>query len=206
MGMRSVELIQFLEVAPDFVEVGLLPGAEVELRYASENNFMNENIYGEFVRAFLHVGAAEKFERAIGALQRKRAGCRFLLLDCLRPRWAQWELWRRVEGTPEERYVANPERGSMHNFGVAVDLTVIDEAGAELDMGAGFDEFSERAEPRNEERLLAEGVLSATQVENRLLLRESMEEAGFFHIPHEWWHFDSEPDSAFVRANFAIVE
>jgi D-alanyl-D-alanine dipeptidase len=90
-------------------------------------------------------------------------------------------------------YVADPKIGSIHNYGFAVDLTLADAAGREVDMGTGFDDFTPLSEPRLEERFLAEGRLSDDQVTNRRLLRGVMEEAGFRHLPLEWWHFDAEP-------------
>ncbi len=201
-----LELYRFLENHHEFVEVGALEGVQIDLRYATENNFMNENIYGEFDRAFLHFHAAEKLQNALNLLRDQYPHLKLLLLDCLRPRSAQQKLWDKVVNTNQEKYVANPQRGSMHNFGVAIDLTLVDENGHELDMGAGFDEFTDKAEPRHEARLLQEGILQPAQIENRLILRNTMEAAGFFHLPHEWWHFDSESDSALVRSTFTIVE
>ncbi len=97
-------------------------------------------------------------------------------------------MWERVKNTPQRIYVASPERGSLHNYGVAVDVSLVDETGQELDMGTPVDFFGELAWPRYEKRFLREGKLSPAQVSNRLLLREVMCEAGFSPIEIEWWH------------------
>jgi D-alanyl-D-alanine dipeptidase len=114
-------------------------------------------------------------------------------------------LWDKVKGTHQEKYVADPDKGSMHNFGMAVDLTVIDEKGVPLDMGTGFDEFSDASQPSREDEFLANGTLSTRHITNRLILRHAMEASGFIQLPHEWWHFDAAP-KAHVRAHYQIVE
>src|SRR5215471_14798719 len=127
---------------PDYSDVSTLPNVHVELRYASENNFLGKNLYGDFHRCFLHRVAAEKFRRAARALVEKRPGWRLLVFDCLRPRSLQEKLFAAVKGTPRQQYVANPRSGSVHNYGFAIDLSLEDEQGREIDMGTGFDDFT----------------------------------------------------------------
>ncbi|QJR20836.1 hypothetical protein BREVNS_0086 [Brevinematales bacterium NS] len=98
-------------------------------------------------------------------------------------------MWAMVSNTEKAIYVANPAIGSLHNYGVAVDVSLLNEKGEELDMGTPVDYFGELAEPRYEKRFLAEGKLTREQVSHRLLLREVMREAGFQDIATEWWHF-----------------
>jgi D-alanyl-D-alanine dipeptidase len=197
--------LEFVLGSRDFVE--LTPGArwELDLRYASTNNFVGVDMYGVFNRAFLHRISAEMLARAADRLTTLRPGCRFLIFDALRPRSIQRVLWNHVVGTDGEKYIGNPERGSMHNFGFAVDLTVLDENGLALDMGADFDDFREIAQPQLEQRFRSEGLLSDTHLEHRRLLREAMEDAGFTQLKHEWWHFDALPREE-VRAKYTIVE
>jgi D-alanyl-D-alanine dipeptidase len=102
-------------------------------------------------------------------------------------------------------YVANPESGSVHNFGFAVDLSIVDGNGNELDMGTPYDTFNDLAQPQLEEKFFNAGKLSAQQIENRLLLRTAMEKAGFIQLPFEWWHFDALP-KAEVKEKFKIIE
>jgi len=199
------ELIKTLLSDPEFVEVGNLPGVALDLRYASTNNFMSKNVYNDFTRAFLHKVAAEKFQVALGRLQEARPGWKFLLFDCLRPARAHQELWNFVAGTPQESYVANPDRGSLHSFGFAVDLTLMDENQRELDMGTEFDSFEDLAQPRLEPRMLETGLLTSAQHENRLLLRSIMESAGFTQLSFEWWHYDAGPGDV-VRKNYRIIQ
>lgn len=93
----------------------------------------------------------------------------------------------------------------MHNFGLAVDLTLADTNGVEVDMGTPFDSFAELAQPQLEKRFAASGDLTLTQLEGRRLLRRVMVDSGFKTIPHEWWHFNAL-DSDEARARFRIVE
>jgi L,D-peptidoglycan transpeptidase YkuD (ErfK/YbiS/YcfS/YnhG family) len=114
-------------------------------------------------------------------------------------------MWRLVKGTGKEEYVADPEKGSLHNFGAAVDLSIVDQDGNLLDMGTPFDYFGELAQPSYEDRFLKDGTLTKKQVENRRLLRKVMQEAGFQTIPDEWWHFHAFSLEE-VKRRFAIVE
>lgn len=190
---------------PEYSRLELIPGVRVELRYASPDNFMNRDVYGSFREGFLHHKAARMLAQAARAVGKARPGHALLVLDALRPRSAQRILWDHVKGTEQERYVANPDRGSLHNYGCAVDLTVIDAGGRELDMGTGFDAFVPLSQPKLEQDFVALGKLTRAQLENRLLLRRAMEGAGFIQLPHEWWHYDAFPGDQ-VRAEFRIVE
>jgi D-alanyl-D-alanine dipeptidase len=93
--------------------------------------------------------------------------------------------WARVVGTPQQPYVADPEKGSVHNFGFALDVTLRNDTGAEVDMGTGFDDFTPLAEPQREAELAKAGKLTETQLENRRLLRRVMTGAGFTQRPNE---------------------
>jgi len=191
--------------SPDYVDLSVFSKVKIDLKYASLDNFMGEDLYGNFKKAFLHKDAAVKFERAIGLLQQEKPGWSFIIFDALRPRSVQWRMWAKVKNTPQEKYIANPEQGSPHNFGMALDLSLLDENGKAVDMGAGFDEFSEVSEPRFEERLLKEGKLSAGNLESRLVLRRSMTNGGFLQLPHEWWHYNALPEEV-IRKNYSVIE
>ena len=102
-------------------------------------------------------------------------------------------------------YFADPQKGSLHSYGFAIDLGLIDLDGAELDMGTGFDSLEELAEPQREEEMRASGRLSEAQWKNRMGLRSVMQRAGFIQLAHEWWHYDALA-SAQVRAEFSILK
>lgn len=197
--------LNFLMKSSEFVELREGPSFKIDLRYASTNNFVGVNMYGPFNKAFLHKLAGEKLFAAFGHLQKTNPGYKFLIFDALRPRSIQKVLWSYVEGTPGEKYIARPEPGSLHNFGFAVDLSVLDAEGNELDMGAGYDDFRDIAQPQLEAQFVQSGELTAEHIANRMILRRAMEAAGFAQLAHEWWHFDALP-KAQVKDSFKIVE
>ncbi len=189
----------------DFVDVGQIQGVRVDLRYVSENNFMGKNLYGDLKLAFLHRDAAAKLEGAAALLQTLKPGWNILVLDALRPLETQKRLWEKVKGTGLEKYVADPKKGSTHNYGFAVDATLVDSNGLEVDMGTPYDSFEPLAQPKLEKTFFREGKLTPAQLENRRLLREIMEKNGFKQLSIEWWHFDALPKIE-VRTRYPIVE
>jgi D-alanyl-D-alanine dipeptidase len=191
---------------PDFRHLSAVEGIAVDLRYASPDNFVGRDMYGRLDCAWLHHLAATGLERAVALLEREAPGHRLLVLDALRPHRVQIQLWDHLEGTDLRQYVADPARGSIHSFGMAVDATLVDAQGRELDMGSGFDEMTELSHPRLEERFLASGELTAAQHGNRKLLRRALIDGGGFHgIANEWWHFEML-DRQHVRQHFMRVE
>ena len=199
------DLLTRLARRTDLEDLSRHPLVVLDVRYATTNNFTGQNLYGEFRACYLHKQAAKKFKRAAARLSRERPGWKLLIFDCLRPRSVQRRLWERVRGTPQQGYVANPDRGSVHNYGFAVDLSLRDAEGREVDMGTPYDSFQPLAQPRREKEFLASGRLTPTQIANRQLLRQVMTGAGFIQLPHEWWHYDALP-AAQVRRAFRIVE
>ncbi len=189
----------------EFIEIKPSSRLMVDLRYATSNNFMGKNVYGIFNKAYLHEYAADKLSQALIYLEKNKPAYKLIIFDALRPRSAQHKLWECVVGTDQEKYVANPVSGSMHNYGFALDLSLLDESGAELDMGTEFDDFTELSQPQLETHFLQQGRISQKHVDNRLILREAMTQAGFIQLPHEWWHFDALPKSD-VKKLYKIVE
>lgn len=177
----------------------------IDLKYATADNFMNEDVYHEFNRAFLHKDAYDKLIKAAQNLKKINSGYKFIIYDVLRPRSVQWKMWSKVKGTDEQQYIANPESGSNHNFGMAIDLSIVDKNDAVLNMGSGFDEFTELSQPRHEARFINEKLLSAEHIQNRHVLKASMEQAGFRQLASEWWHFDALPKLE-IREKYQIVE
>lgn len=186
------------------VDLKTLPGLVLDLRYATLNNFTGTDLYQGRDLGYLHEVAATQLVQAFRLLEAERPGCTFRIFDALRPRSMQRKLFAFVKGTPQEQYVADPELGSIHSYGMAVDLTLNDALGTEVDMGTEFDAFHELAHPKEEE-WLALGRLNLQQFENRMCLKRVMLAAGFLQSPIEWWHFNALPSKR-VRAEFQIIE
>ncbi len=204
-GATPADSLAFVSNSPDYVEIKRSDSIALDLRYATTNNFTGQNLYGSYNRAFLHKLAAEKLERAATTLHASHPQYRLVIFDALRPRSVQYLLWDHVKGTDQQKYVASPQGGSIHNYGFAVDLSILDAAGKELDMGTPFDDFTALAQPKLEQQFFEAHRLSAQQVENRRLLRRAMEDAGFIQLPIEWWHFDALPKNE-VKKQYSIVE
>lgn len=173
-----------------FLALKDLANIDVDLRYATTNNFLMRVLYQGLDCAYLRAEAALALEQAAQWVSNHRPGIRIRVLDALRPQRVQEQLYRELENTPQAMYLAHPERGSIHSFGMALDVTLIDASGFELDMGSAFDEMSLVSHPDREAEHLAAGVLAPEQLVNRGWLRSAMRQAGFHGIHSEWWHFD----------------
>jgi D-alanyl-D-alanine dipeptidase len=149
---------------------------QLDIRYATSNNFTKKQIY-PCGRCFLRKEVIAALAKAEEELNGK--GYKFVLFDCYRPSPAQQKLWDIV---PNPDYVTPPEKGSMHNRGLAVDLSLTDMNGMMLNMGTAYDFFGKEAHIDFLEH--PKQVLN-----NRLLLKETMEKYGFKGIRTEWWHF-----------------
>ncbi len=170
---QGTPLVDVRSVAPEVM---------VEMRYAGPDNFTGQAIY-DCGRCFLRPETAAKVARAEREL--RKLGLSLKLWDCYRPLSAQRLLWSIV---PDPRFVADPKKGSRHNRGNAVDVTLVDAAGRDLEMPTRFDDFSPRA--AHGETHLPEHAL-----QNRQLLAETMERAGFRLLLAEWWHYDDAGSS-----------
>lgn len=159
----------------------------LDLRYATANNFVKEQLY-DCARCFLRPEAAQAIKAANQQL--KAQGYRLKMYDCFRPLPIQQRLWDKFQNP---NYVTPPSKGSMHNRGLAVDLTIIDADGTELDMGTAFDFFGKEAHHTYTGH-------SETVNNNRLLLKETMESLGFKSIRTEWWHY------SYVLKNYELSE
>jgi len=203
-AVYPMEEVQNMIVKPkpkmvlDMEKMGLVDVQSVDmsirvvLPYASDDNFTKTALYESSQYAYLQPDVAEKLARASQLLQQRHSNYRLLVLDAARPMSVQRIMWNAVRGTPFRYYVANPSKGGgLHNYGAAVDVTLTDDLGVELDMGTPFDFFGEEAHPEKEDILLKQGKLTQTQIDNRRLLRKVMREAGFTICPTEWWHFNA---------------
>jgi len=190
---------------PEFRRLSTLTGIAVDLRYAGSRNFVGRDLYGMLDCAWLHRRAAAGLEQAVARIAEAAPGHRLLVLDALRPHRVQVQLWDFLDGTGLRQYVADPARGSIHSFGMALDATLVDADGRELDMGTGFDEMTELSHPRLESRHLASGALTAQQLRSRELLRGALAAGGFRGIDNEWWHYEMG-DREHLRQHFIRVD
>ena len=165
---------------PALVDVATVaPGIRLDIRYATAKNFTGRALYPA-ARCLLRPGVAERLARAQEAAAAQGLGLK--VFDCYRPLSVQRAMWTLV---PDERYVADPAKGSRHNRGAAVDLTLVDASGKELPMPTGFDDFSTRAHRDYDD-------LPPNVIANRAQLERLMQDAGFSGLPTEWWHFDAD--------------
>jgi D-alanyl-D-alanine dipeptidase len=159
------------------VEIGEAShGVLIDLRYGTPDNFTGKPVYRN-PRCFLHRDAAALLARATDLAARQ--GLKLKIFDAFRPSEAQWVLWNH---TPDPEFLADPRRGSPHSRGAAVDLTLADGMGRELDMGTGFDAFTPLSRHGNV-------ALSESAQRNRFLLLGLMTAAGFDFYRNEWWHY-----------------
>lgn len=182
---------------PDLVElVSLDPTLNLDIRYASSNNFLGRPVYAE-ARAFLQRPAAQALVRVNRRLRRKGYG--LLIFDGYRP-WSVTKIF--WDSTPKEKraFVADPQQGSRHNRGCAVDLTLFDlKTGQAVRMPSDYDDFSERAHPAYQGGTVEERY-------NRDLLRAAMEAEGFTVYENEWWHFDYKNWKLYPILNISFSE
>lgn len=155
------------------------PRIVIDVRYASTNNFMKKAVYTS-ARCLLQKPVAERLSRVQARLEKEGLGLK--IFDAYRPLSAQWELWKIV---PNPTFVADPRKGSKHNRGAAVDVTLVDSLGNELAMPTEYDEFVKAARSTYDK-------LPTPVLENRAKLHNAMKAEGFIPNPSEWWHFDDK--------------
>jgi D-alanyl-D-alanine dipeptidase len=190
---------------PDFRPLSELPHVHLDLRYAGTDNICGRDLYAGEREAWLHVEAYNALAAAGRALQARRPGWKLRIYDAARPLSVQAELFARVQGTPEQAYVADPAQGSVHNYGMALDCGLQDAQGWEADHGTPFDSFQDLAQPQLEEAFFHQGRLSPEQLGLRRLLRELLCDHGFNAHPLEWWHFDRRPLSQ-LRGRYPLIQ
>jgi D-alanyl-D-alanine dipeptidase len=168
-------LVDVKKVVPDMV---------VSMQYATADNFTGKVLY-DCNRCFLTETTARKLAKARLELKKQQLGLK--VWDCYRPLSVQKLFWSLV---PDPRYVADPAKGSRHNRGTAVDVTLVDSRGIEVPMPTRFDDFSTKAARDNMD-------LPAQILKNRDTLATAMKRAGFVPLPTEWWHFDDNEWQSF---------
>lgn len=164
---------------------------QVALMYGTTDNFTGVKLYEGVDAAWLHPDAARAVVKASEELHKLYPTYNLLIKDAGRPMSVQRKMFSVVQGTPMANYVANPAKGGgLHNYGLAVDITIVDENGNELPMGTPVDHLGKEANIDREEQMVSQGVISETERQNRLLLRRVMTAAGFKPLRTEWWHFN----------------
>lgn len=163
----------------------------VDLMYRRADNFTGQVLYDGFSKAWLHPQAAKALRQAQKILSSLRPGYKILILDAARPMSAQRKMYKTVQGTPQAPYVSNPRNGGgLHNYGLAVDVTIIDPQGHPLPMGTPVDHLGPEANIDKENLLLEKGIITPQEHQNRLLLRKIMQQASWQPLRSEWWHFN----------------
>ena len=184
-----------LQIAEGLVDVQQINSTiQLDLKYASTDNFLHEKLYERLTTAYLQKDVALRLSLVQKALSRAYPGYKLLIYDALRPVSVQQKMWKALDTlAPSERgkYVSNPKNLSMHNMGAAIDLSITNAKGNPLDMGAGFDDFRPIAYPSLEDSFLRTGQLTPLQVKNRKILRNAMQTQGFRQLPTEWWHYNA---------------
>ncbi|OHD56979.1 MAG: hypothetical protein A2Y33_08170 [Spirochaetes bacterium GWF1_51_8] len=203
---QKIVTIEAALLSQGLVDIRALdPSIVVKLAYSGTNNFMHHDAYGELEKAFMVPEAAAMLTNAQAILKESHPLYSLIVYDAARPNSVQWTMWEIVKDTPLAIYVADPGKGSLHNYGAAVDLSIVGPDGLPLDMGTPFDGFTDLSQPKYEEKFLKQNLLSHTQLSNRLLLREVMTKAGFLVIPNEWWHFNAFPKDV-IKKKFKMIQ
>jgi len=179
-GLKDTAFVRLADYSDSF---------SYDMRYATDNNFLKAKVY-DCAECYTRVKTARALISANRDFMKK--GYRIKFFDCYRPHDVQYKMWDLV---PNPQYVADPRKGSIHNKGGAVDITLVTLGGKEVDMGTDFDYFGKRAYHDNLD--LPESIL-----EHRRLLKETMEAHGFWSIRTEWWHYNLKAASNDPIANF----
>lgn len=163
----------------------------IDLMYTRADNFTGQVLYEDLHEAYLHPEAMESLLQAQKFLKEIRPDYSLIVYDAARPMSVQQKMWNVVKGTPKYIYVSNPARGgALHNYGLAVDISIIDAQGQPLPMGTPVDYLGKEAHITGEEQLVQANKITKQEMKNRRLLRKVMREAGFRPLPSEWWHFN----------------
>lgn len=187
--------IAYAEKSKDLVEITNMDGLRMDLRYGTFNNVTGHDLYCGEQRAFVRKEAYAMLKKSVAFMQKEMPGSVLVIFDASRPIYAQAALKKTVQGTAYSAYVSSATKGGLHNFGLALDLSITDAEGNLLDMGTDFDSFERCAGAVGEADALKSGRLTQEQVANRNKLRRVMQKAGWVSLGSEWWHFN-----AFTRA------
>lgn len=172
-----------------------IPTIVLDLRYATKNNFMHHPLYPQITTTYLRLPAIRALQKIATELRKANLGIK--IFDTYRPYSVTEKMWEEVK---DSRYAADPAKGSGHNRGIAVDLTLIDlQSGKELPMGTGFDNFSDTA--HHDFKSLPVDIL-----QNRLLLKNIMVKYGFVSLDTEWWHYNLPNADSYELLNIPFID
>lgn len=200
------------EVENKFIKAGLVDVTTIDktvkvdlVNSDSDKNYFDEDFYAGLNKAYLRKDVALKLSIAQKKLQEKHKEYSLQILDAARPRSVSKQMYEKMKGTRFEKYVANPDKGSMHNYGIAVDITIVDKSGEKIDMGfTPFYKSTLEIYWAYAKKKMGFD-LSNKQKKNRKLLADTMKSAGFIPLSFEWWHFNGlAKDEA--RKKYIIIE
>lgn len=199
------------EIQEKFIKAGLIDVHEVDktikvdlVNSDADKNFFRKNFYNGLNKAYLRKEVAKQLSLAQKHLKSDFPEYSILIMDAARPRSVSKLMYDKMKGTQFEKYVANPQNGSMHNYGIAVDVNIVDGNGKAIDMGfspfyrSNFSIYWGYAK-------LKIFDLSESQKHNRNLLLNVMKKAGFIPLSYEWWHFNGIPKDE-ARKKYRIIE
>ena len=170
----------------------LQPSIKIDIKYATTDNFTGKILYTEDVGAYAEPALAKAVAQAQETLKSIDKDLSIVIFDAARPISVQKDMFEVVRGTESERFVANPYgefAGGFHNYGMAVDISIVDKNVDMLDFGTGYDSFEDIAHSGGEAELVKNGLLSLEAYNNRQLLYYVMGKHGMLPYAYEWWHF-----------------
>lgn len=181
--MKEAGLVDLQEIAPS---------VKADVRYATTNNFTGNILYHDLFRLYAVPELAEAIAGISQELNKELPGYSLVIFDAARPLSVQKEMFEIVKNTDFEPYIANPDgefKGGFHNYGLALDMSILDDKGKELDMGSEYDCFYPVSHTGNEKQLLSTGQISREAFYNRTFLFSLAQKFSLFPHPYEWWHF-----------------
>lgn len=182
------------------------PTIKVDLMYAKASNFTGRVLYTDLREAYLLPPAAKALKRTQALLRKRYPSYSLIVYDAARPMSIQQKMWNVVAHTSKQIYVSNPAHGGgLHNYGMAVDISIIDGHGRPLDMGTPVDYMGEKAHICNEAYMVKRGIISKAAYYNRRLLRSVMTGAGYHVLPTEWWHFNYKTRKQLRAAHYKVI-
>mgnify|MGYP002854125622 CR=1 FL=1 len=182
------------------------PTIQVSLMYARPDNFCGEVLYGDLREAYLHPEAAEALKKAQQYLKQHHPELSLKVYDAARPMSIQQKMWDKVKDTDHSFYVSNPANGGgLHNYGLAVDISICTQNGDTLPMGSKVDHMSSLSHIDHEDLLVAQKRMTNETRRNRQILREAMAAGGFKPLRTEWWHFNLRT-RAEARQRYKVIK
>lgn len=182
------------------------PTIRVSLMYARADNFTGRILYADLREALLLPPAAKALAHAQRLLKQRHPSWSLIVYDAARPMHIQQRMWDVVAHTPRQIYVSNPAHGGgLHNYGMAVDISIVDGKGRPLDMGTPVDYMGRKAHVSGESRLVEKGLITKAALRNRRLLRSVMTRAGYHVLPTEWWHFNFKTRRQLRAGRYKVI-